>query len=94
MPDLLTLTLVMGAGAVLGMGFYGGLWWTVRRGFVSPRPALWFAGSLILRMSLTLYGLYLIGGTAWPRWLAAVVGFALARLVVQRATAGEARHAA
>ena len=36
-------------GLVLGGVFFGGLWWTVQKGFASPRPALWFLGSLLLR---------------------------------------------
>lgn len=76
----------LAGGAVLGVGFFGGLWWTVRRGFASAQPALWFFGSLVLRMTITLSGFYLIGGTQWHHWLAALAGFAMARFVVQRLT--------
>ena len=37
-------------GGLLGTMFFGGLWWTVRTGVSSQRPALWFLGSLVLRM--------------------------------------------
>ena len=52
----------------LGAIFFGGLWWTVRRGISSRRPALWFFGSLLLRMSIALAGFYFVGA----RTLAAI----------------------
>ena len=41
-------------GVLLGALFFGGLWWTVRKSVSSQRPALWFFGSFLLRMSLVL----------------------------------------
>ena len=52
---------LVGAGAVglvLGAVFFGGLWWTVRKGVASPRPALWFVGSMLLRTGVVLAGFY------------------------------------
>lgn len=82
------------AGVVLGAIFYGGLWWTVRRGVSARRPALWFIGSLFLRMALVAAGFFLVGGGQLPRLLACLLGFILARVIVLRLTAKpEARHA-
>ena len=50
--------------------------------FPSERPALWFFGSLLLRMSITLTGFYFVGQEYWERWLLCLLGFVLARLVV------------
>jgi F1F0 ATPase subunit 2 len=69
-------------GAVLGAIFFGGLWWTVRRGVSSNQPALWFLGSLVLRMSIALSGFYLVGRGHWERLIACLIGFVLARLAV------------
>ena len=71
MIDALSLLLVLLAGVALGLVFFGGLWWTVRRGLASPRPALWFIGSLIVRVALTLGGIYMVAGDQWPRLCAA-----------------------
>jgi F1F0 ATPase subunit 2 len=60
MNETLSLILSMVAGVGLGVVFYGGLWWTVRRGLISPRPALWFIGSLLLRTGFTLGGFYIV----------------------------------
>jgi F1F0 ATPase subunit 2 len=82
MNDTLTLVLAGAAGVVLGTIFFGGLWWTVRRGLSSKQPALWFFGSLLLRMSIALAGFYVVSGGHWERLLACLLGFVVARLVV------------
>jgi F1F0 ATPase subunit 2 len=83
MDEFLLLALALGGGVLLGTIFFGGLWWTVNRGLSSSQPALWFLVSLLLRTSVTLAGFYLIGGAAWQRWLACILGFTLARLAVR-----------
>ena len=102
MIDALKLLGVLLVGVALGLVFFGGLWWTVRRGMASPRPALWFISSLLVRVVLTLGGIYLVAGDQWQRLLAVLLGFWLARLLVLRLTASpnaapavaqEVRHA-
>lgn len=86
MNEMLTLLLAWGAGAALGALFFGGLWWTVRKSVSSPRPALWFFGSFLLRTSLTLAGFYGVAGSHWQRLLACLVGFVMARLIILQLT--------
>jgi len=86
MNEPLTLVLAWVAGAGLGAMFFGGLWWTVRRGALSPRPARWFLTSALLRTSVTLAGFFWVGGDQWERLLACLVGFVMARLIVTRLT--------
>jgi F1F0 ATPase subunit 2 len=86
MNDLPRLILPLVAGALLGALFFGGLWWTVRRGVSSHRPALWFLGSSLLRTTVALAGFYLVAGGQWDRLLACLLGFVIARLVVTRLT--------
>jgi len=101
MNETLILALALVAGAGLGAVFFGGLWWTVRRGASSPRPALWFFGSALARMSIALAGFYLVGGGHLERLLACLLGFVMARMAVtwltrvpaQRHPAAEASHA-
>jgi F1F0 ATPase subunit 2 len=80
--EFLLLAPPLAAGLLLGAFFFGGLWWTVITGVSSQRPALWFFGSMLLRMSITLAGFYFVGREDWRRWLLCLFGFVLARLVV------------
>lgn len=86
MNDGWNLTLPWAAGVLLGAVFFGGLWWTVRKGLSSQHPALWFLGSQLLRTSVTLSGFYLIAGGRWERLMACLVGFISARFIVARVT--------
>jgi F1F0 ATPase subunit 2 len=83
------------AGVLLGVLFFGGLWWTVRKGISAKQPALWFLGSLILRMSMTLAGFYFVGGGRWPRLLVCLIGFMVGRMYLTRLIRSpiEVRHA-
>jgi F1F0 ATPase subunit 2 len=86
MNETLTLLLSWMAGGLLGAIFFGGLWWTVRKGVSSPRPALWFFGSLMLRMSIVLAGFYFVGRGHWERLVACLLGFIIARFIGMRLT--------
>ena len=81
------------AGGALGAIFFGGLWWTVRQGVWSRQPALWFLGSMLLRTTVTLAGLYFVGREHWERWLLCLLGFVLARLVVSWLIRPPGQHA-
>jgi len=89
MNDTLSLVLALVTGALLGAMFFGGLWWTVRKGVSSKRPALWFFGSLLLRMSITLAGFYFVSSGHWERLLLCLLGFVIGRLIVTRLTRAE-----
>ena len=57
---VLVLAIAAVVGVVLGLVFYGGLYWTVSRGLVSKRPALWFLFSLLARVSIVIAGFYFV----------------------------------
>jgi F1F0 ATPase subunit 2 len=78
-------------GVLLGAMFFGGLWWTVRKGATSNGRRLWFFGSLLLRTGITLAGFYFVAGGHWERLLACLLGFVLARLIVTRLTRAAAK---
>ncbi len=82
MNENLALMLAGFAGCLLGTLFFSGLWWTVRKGISSKRPALWFLGSLLLRTGIVLAGFYLISGGRWERLVACLLGFVIARFIV------------
>lgn len=82
MNNALTLVLAWGAGVALGALFFGGLWWTVRKGVSSTQPAAWFVGSLLARMAITLAGFYFVARGHWDRLLLCLLGFLIARVAV------------
>ena len=103
MNETVMLVLAGGAGVLLGAIFFGGLWWTVRKGVSSQRPALWFLGSMLVRTGIVVVGFYVVSDGRWQRLVAGLLGFVIARLLVTRltrsrpeardSTAKEARHA-
>jgi F1F0 ATPase subunit 2 len=95
MSEPLTLLLVAFAGALLGAVFFGGLWWTVRKGIASSQPAFLFLASMLLRTGIVLGGFYIIANQHMDRLLVCLLGFVVARFVVMRMTrpTREARHA-
>ena len=103
MSEALMLSLAGVAGLIMGAIFFGGLWWTVRKGVSSKRPALWFLGSLLLRTGVVVAGFYVVSDGQWQRLLACLFGFAVARFIVTwltpppiaapNARTAEARHA-
>ncbi len=86
MNETVTLLLALTAGFLLGVLFFGGLWWTIQKGVSSQRPALWFFGSLLLRMGITLTGFYLVADGRWERLTVSLLGFIMARLLIMRLT--------
>ena len=87
MTDVLRIALVLIAGLSLGALFFGGLWWTARKGLAARQPALWFGTSLLLRSAIVLAGFYFAGGADWRRLLLCLLGFIIARSIVTRMVA-------
>lgn len=92
MNNVLFLVLALVAGLLLGAIFFGGLWWTVRKGVFSKSPALWFLGSMVLRMGIVLAGFYFIGCGDWQRLVVCLLGFIIARIIVMRLTRTPIEH--
>lgn len=88
MNETLTLALALVTGVLLGIIFFGGLWWTVRKGLASQShwSAFLFPVSLLLRTGIALTGFYLVADSRWERLLACLLGFVAARLLVVRLT--------
>ena len=93
MNELLFLALAFAAGLLLGVIFFGGLWWTVNRAVSSGQPALWFFGSLLLRMSIVLAGFYFVSGGNWERLLLCLLAFIIARMICLLYTSPSPRDA-
>ena len=86
MNESMSLVFALLAGALLGVFFFAGLWWTVRKLESSKHVALLFLGSMLLRTSVVILGFYFILGDNWQRLLAGLLGFIIARIIVTRLT--------
>ena len=86
MSETASFILASLAGIALGIVFFGGLWWTVRKGLPSQQAGLWFSGSLLLRTGITFAGFYFVSHGEWPKLLACLLGFLLARVSITRFT--------
>ena len=86
MNDIGLVVGALAAGMVLGALFFGGLWWTVHRGLTAANPALWFGVSALIRMAMTLSGLYYVARAGWPSLVASLCGMLIARVAATRLT--------
>ena len=80
MNDALALALAASAGAIFGAFFFGGLWWTVKKGVSSEKPAQLFLASLFIRTAVVLGGFYLALQSGTYRFIACIAGFITAHL--------------
>ncbi|AKB50887.1 ATP synthase protein I [Methanosarcina barkeri str. Wiesmoor] len=86
MNEILNLFLSLIAGFLLGAVFFGGLWWTVQKGLSSRKPAFWFLGSLLIRISIVIAGFYFVSDGHWERLLICLFGFFVMRHIIVRLT--------
>jgi len=84
MNEPLILVCDLFAGILLGIFFFGGLWWTIQMRSPSQWSGLLFAGSLLIRMAVAVTGFYLVSHGNWRKLVACLTGFLLARIAVTR----------
>lgn len=94
MNDALGWATALFAGILLGMFFFGGLWWTTRKTDSVKLPALWFIGSFFVRTAVVMAGFWFVGAGQYQRFLLCLVGFVLARVMINlRVRAMDAKKA-
>ena len=86
MNDIGMMILSLFAGFLLGVFFFGGLWWTTKKAVLSKFPALWFLISLFVRLGITISVIYFISREHWQRILICLLGFVIARIIVIKLT--------
>ena len=70
------------AGALLGLAYFAGLWWTVQRAGRARHPAALVAASFVVRAALAVTALLLIMAGDVVRLLVALAAFLAVRTVV------------
>jgi F1F0 ATPase subunit 2 len=78
------LVLAIFAGALLGILYFGGLWYTVRQMHQVERPVLLFTGSFLVRSVLTLAGFFLVSDGRIERLAACLISFFVTRQILFR----------
>jgi len=84
MNEILTLTLSLISGILLGFFYFGGLWLTLKRLHNSKQPALLTMGSFLGRSAVCLFGFYLISGNGLEVLVFSLAGFVLSKLALIR----------
>jgi F1F0 ATPase subunit 2 len=72
------------AGVAVGLFYFGGLWWTVRRLPVSRRPALLTLSSYLIRVTAAVGAIFVISQGRWERILILLAGFLTVRFLMVR----------
>lgn len=80
--ELLPLVLAAAGGLLLGLLFFGGLRWTIHAFIHSKHPETMAYLSSILRTLMAALGIALLGGHSYLRVGAVLVGFLIAKPLV------------
>ncbi len=73
-------------GILLGLFYFGGLWWTVRRGIRSNMAAVWFTASALPRMAIVVMSFYfIVARSGIANLIACLIGLLIARAIIVRA---------
>ncbi len=75
------IVIALVVGIALGVFYFYGLWWTVRR-LNSPHAAILLPVSFLVRGAVVVGGFYLVMDGRWQSLLAALAGFIAARIVI------------
>lgn len=76
------LMIGLGAGALAGAVFFGGLHWTVWRLAAARRPAALAAGSFVVRSAAVVAVFFLMMNGSFFRALAGLAGLVVVRTVI------------
>ena len=87
----MTYILAFCAGVLLGLFYFGGLWWTTKRIATARHPILLLLSSYLIRTLALVAGLYLVTEGQWQRLIVSLVGLIIARMLLKRAIAPMSR---
>lgn len=82
--DLLGIALAGTGGMFIGLGYFGLLWWTLKRLPERTHRGAWLFGGLALRLSVALAGFYTFTGGDPLRLIVCLAGFMAVRVAFTR----------
>ena len=75
------LLVMLSAGAIIGILFFGGLWLTLNKLTEAKSWSLWLGVSFLLRITMAAAGFWYFGAGDWRRILALITGFTIVRFI-------------
>ena len=75
------LVAMLGAGGIIGLFYFGGLWLTLNKLTGSRQWGLWLGTSFLLRTTMTVAAFWLLAGDDWQGILALATGFTIVRFI-------------
>jgi F1F0 ATPase subunit 2 len=78
------VVMAAGLGVLLGLAFFGSLRWVVGRLLAARQPAVWMVGSAVVRITVMVAALLVIGQGRWERMVAVLAGFLVGRSIALR----------
>jgi F1F0 ATPase subunit 2 len=84
MSAVIAVAVGLAVGVVLGLVFFGGLWWTTQRLAGSAQPGILVSVSLLVRVAVLAAGLFLLAQVGSAALLAAVLGLLVTRIGLTR----------
>jgi F1F0 ATPase subunit 2 len=75
MDKIILLSLVLVAGLLIGLGYFGGLWLSVKQLSTTRHPALLLLGSMGGRLGLAMVSFHFLMGGQWERLVVCLIGF-------------------
>lgn len=88
------VALAAAAGLLIGLLYFGVLWWTVRRMLTARYPAVLVAGSFLVRAALAAAAIVFVAGGRLLPLLATIAGFLAGRTVLIRVVGAPLRAGA
>lgn len=88
----LTFALAGAGGALIGLLYFGILWWTVRRIPTARFPAALVAGTFLVRATLAAAGIVVVSRGEFLPLLTAIAGFLVARTILIRVVGRSLDH--
>lgn len=79
-----SLPLAAAGGLVIGLFYFGALWWTVRRMTSARYPAALVAGSFLVRAAAAVGGIAFVSGGELLPLAVAMAGFLVGRTIMIR----------
>ena len=77
-----SLPLPAAGGLLIGLLYFGALWWTVRRMASARHPAALAAGSFLVRAAVAAGGIVLVSGGKLVPLVAAMAGLLIGRTIL------------